>query len=233
MLFFFTYCTNNLIMMICTCGISFPLGDQNWNWRFWNWNWNCKLWNWNWKIWKCQNWNCPIPASVATVLSLHPCVSNCPLRWRHNELDGVSDHQPHDCLLNRLFGRRSKRTSKLRVTGLCAGNSPGTGEFSAQMASNAENVSIWWRHHVWVNHGHHRQHNKLQLQLSTLLLLIHYLVKVTIFVDFGKIPNNADIKFNFYHMKQTSVIQNIVPKSFYFAEKKGTFRFCRKMDIRI
>ena len=70
------------------------------------------------------------------------------LRWRHNELDGVSDHQPHDCLLNRLFGCRSKKTSKLRVTGLCAGNSPGTGEFSAQMASNAENVSIWWRHHV-------------------------------------------------------------------------------------
>ena len=69
------------------------------------------------------------------------------LRWRHNELDGISDHQPHDCLPNRLFGRRSKRTSKLRVTGLCAGNSPGTGEFSAQMASNAENVSIWWRHH--------------------------------------------------------------------------------------
>ena len=41
----------------------------------------------------------------------------------------------------------TKKTSKLRVTGLCAGNSPGTGEFPAQMASNAENVSIWWRHH--------------------------------------------------------------------------------------
>ena len=39
-------------------------------------------------------------------------------------------------------------TVKLRVTGLCAGNSPVTGEFPAQMASNAENVSIWWRHHV-------------------------------------------------------------------------------------
>ena len=38
-------------------------------------------------------------------------------------------------------------TSKLRVTGLCVGNSPRTGEFPAQMASNAENVSIWWRHH--------------------------------------------------------------------------------------
>ena len=47
-----------------------------------------------------------------------------------------------------LFRRRSKKTSKLRVTGLCAGNSPVAGEFPAQMASNAENVSIWWRHHV-------------------------------------------------------------------------------------
>ena len=61
--------------------------------------------------------------------------------------DGVSNHQPHHCLLNRLFRRRSKQTSKLRVTSLCAGNSPMTGEFPAQMASNAENVSIWWRHH--------------------------------------------------------------------------------------
>ena len=69
------------------------------------------------------------------------------LRWRHNEHDSVSNHQPHDCLLNRLFGCRSKKTSKLRVTGLCVGNSPVAGEFPAQMASNAENVSIWWRHH--------------------------------------------------------------------------------------
>ena len=43
------------------------------------------------------------------------------LQWRHNGRDSVSDHQPHDCLLNRLFRRRSKKTSKLRVTGLCAG----------------------------------------------------------------------------------------------------------------
>ena len=77
----------------------------------------------------------PIPISVIA------------LRWRHNGHDSVSNHQPHGCLLNRLFRRRSKKTSKLRVTGLCAGNSPGTGEFPAQMASNAENASIWWRHH--------------------------------------------------------------------------------------
>ena len=71
-----------------------------------------------------------------------------PLQWRHNGRDGVSNHQPHHCLLNRLFRYRSKKTSKLRVTGFCAGNSPETGEFPAQMVSNAENVSIWWRHHV-------------------------------------------------------------------------------------
>ena len=69
------------------------------------------------------------------------------LQWHHNGRDSVSNHQPHDCLLNRLFRRRWKKTSKLRVTGFCVGNSSGTGEFPAQMASSAENVSIWWRHH--------------------------------------------------------------------------------------
>ena len=69
------------------------------------------------------------------------------LLWRHTGHDGVSNHQPHDCLPNRPFRRRSKKTLKLCVTGLCAGNSPVTGEFPAQMASNVENISIWWRHH--------------------------------------------------------------------------------------
>ena len=69
------------------------------------------------------------------------------LRRRHTEQDGVSNHRYLDCLLNRLYGRRSKKISKLRVTGLCEGNSPVTGEFLSQRASNAENLSIWWRHH--------------------------------------------------------------------------------------
>ena len=72
------------------------------------------------------------------------------LQWRHNGRDGVLNHQPHHCLLNRVFRRNSKKSPKLRVTGFCAGNSPVTGEFPAQMASNADNVSIWWRHHVWL-----------------------------------------------------------------------------------
>ena len=49
--------------------------------------------------------------------------------------------------------RRSQKTSKLPVTGLCAGNSPVTGEFPAQRASNAENVSICWRHHELADHN--------------------------------------------------------------------------------
>ena len=73
---------------------------------------------------------------------------NSSLLWRHDGCDGVSLHQLYDCLLNRSFMCRSKKTSKLRVTGLCSGNSPVTGEFPAQMASNAENVSIWLRHYV-------------------------------------------------------------------------------------
>ena len=81
---------------------------------------------------------CTLRYCSATSITLH---------WRHDEPDGVSNHQSRDCLLNRLFRRRSKKTSKLRVTGLCAGNSPGTGEFPAQRASNAENAYIWWNHH--------------------------------------------------------------------------------------
>ena len=71
------------------------------------------------------------------------------LEWHHNGRDNsISNHQPHDCLFNRLCRHRSKKTSKLCITGLCAGNSPGTGEFPTQMASDAENVPIWWRYHA-------------------------------------------------------------------------------------
>ena len=72
-------------------------------------------------------------------------------QWRHSGRDDVPNHQTHHCLLNHLSSRRSKKTSKFRVTGLCSGNSPVTGEFFTQRASNAENVSIWWRHMLW--HG--------------------------------------------------------------------------------
>ena len=100
-----------------------------------------------------SGWNCCYDAMIfCNTVFMY---GTLPLRWRHNGCDSVSNHQPRECLLRRLIRRTSKKTSKLRVTGLCAGNSPETGEFPAQMASNAENISIWWRHHdiddTWVS----------------------------------------------------------------------------------
>ena len=102
-----------------------------------------------WSSMHCEKHGSRGPKTSASVLSFCPprlCFYHT-LQWRHNGRDGLSNHQPHDCLLNRLFWHRSKKISKLRVTGLCARNSPVTGEFPAQRTSNAENVSIWWRHH--------------------------------------------------------------------------------------
>ena len=73
---------------------------------------------------------------------------NYSLQWRHNERDGVSNHRCLSCLLNRLFRRRSKKTPKISVTGLCEGNPPVDRRIPHRNASNAENVCIWWRHHM-------------------------------------------------------------------------------------
>ena len=46
------------------------------------------------------------------------------LQWRHNGRDGISNHQPHDCLLNRLFKAQIKVDIKAPRRLLCAGSSP-------------------------------------------------------------------------------------------------------------
>ena len=70
-----------------------------------------------------------------------------PLRWRHNGHDSVSNPSLTIVYSTVYSGADQRKHQSSRVTGLCAENSPGTGEFPAQMTSNAENVSIWWRHH--------------------------------------------------------------------------------------
>ena len=62
------------------------------------------------------------------VITVHSWYLAVTVWWCHKGRDGISNHQPHDGFLNRLFGRRSMLTSKLRVTGLCAGNSPEIGD---------------------------------------------------------------------------------------------------------
>ena len=133
---------------------------------------------------------------------------------RHNERDGVSNHRRLDYFLNRFCRSSSKKTSKLRVTGLCEGNSPVTGEFPAQRASNTENVSIWWRHHItrvlviwWYNIARHsmmelvttfQHHGKYD---CTIFLSIHILrmklavrIKGISFAHYGRTKLFADLK---------------------------------------
>ena len=66
------------------------------------------------------------------------------LQWRHSERDDVLNHRRLDCLLNRLFRCRSKKASNRLVF---VRETTGERWFPSQRASNAENVSIWWRHH--------------------------------------------------------------------------------------
>ena len=96
--------------------------------------------------WKPRAATVPITSPPAAPMTTPDSYASTllPLRWCHNE----RDHQPHDCLCNCLFRRRSKKISKLRASGLCEGNSPVTVEFPAQMAGSAENISIQWRHYA-------------------------------------------------------------------------------------
>ena len=76
-------------------------------------------------------------------------------QWRHNERDGVSNHRRLDCLLNRLFRRESKKTSKLRVTGLGEENPAVIDGFPSKRSITQKIfpfddviMSSSWRHHV-------------------------------------------------------------------------------------
>ena len=104
------------------------------------------LWT-NWILWS-RKWHSP-----SNSYRCMKTISPLGLRWRHIGRDGVSNQQSHDCLLKRIFRRRSKDKSKLCVIGLCAGNSQVTGEFPAQSASNAQKyfllmTSSWDQFHI-------------------------------------------------------------------------------------
>ena len=75
------------------------------------------------------------------------CINQYSLQRRHNVHEGVSNHPSHHCLLKRLFRWRSKKTSKLRVTSFVRGIHRWPMNCRTK-ASNAENCSIWWSHHV-------------------------------------------------------------------------------------
>ena len=84
--------------------------------------------------------------------------------WRHNGHNGVSNHQPHHCLLNCLFGWRSKKTSKLRVTGLCAGEFPHKWPVTRKMFPFDDVIMNLWASGC---------------RLALRLFIIHYALSVT------------------------------------------------------
>ena len=60
----------------------------------------------------------------------------------------VMNHRRLGSLFSRLFRHRSNKTSNLRVTGLCHGTSPVTGEFPWQRASILRGKCFhWWSYH--------------------------------------------------------------------------------------
>ena len=62
--------------------------------------------------------------------------SDLALHWRHNGHDGVSNHQPHAVFYSTVYSDADLRKHQSSAS------------LPAQRASNTENVSIWWRHHV-------------------------------------------------------------------------------------
>ena len=81
---------------------------------------------------------------------LFPYTTGRALPWRQNEQNHILNHWRLECLLNCLLRGTPKKTSKLRVNGMCEENPPVTSGLTSQRASNAVNVSIWWRHHgIW------------------------------------------------------------------------------------
>ena len=97
-------------------------------------------------IW--STWARPITVGPVTYWSA-AIVAHRAAQWRHNERDGVSNHQSHDCLLKRLFMRWSKKASKLRVTGLQSwGKFTGDGWIPRTKGQwRGFFFFIWWRHH--------------------------------------------------------------------------------------
>ena len=116
-----------------------------------------KSFHWNLYSHVCNQQNPSIGSyNGSTPNSRHRSLYLCQLlslRWRHNDHAGVSNHQPHGCLLNRLFRCKSKKTSKLRVTGLCAGKFTGDRWISrtnGQLRGKCFHLmtSSWWTHQL-------------------------------------------------------------------------------------
>ena len=136
-------------------------------------------------------------------LSFILCMCLVSLLWTHYKdviMGEMASQITSLTIVYRLFRRRSKKTSKLRVTGLCEGNSPVTGEFPAQMASNMNNVPIWWHYHViilWQGALPSVDYKRSWHNLDV-FLLEHYKVVCLLFRCWNDFFNIASMAFLFF-----------------------------------
>ena len=121
-----------------------------------------------------------------------------------------------------MFRRRSQKTSKLRVTGLCAENSSVTGEFPTQKAGDAENVSIWWRHHAMSQRG---------VYIIPILYTMSNRVKMLRFVF------KRDVSFLIPHPTRRTEIMCMISESTFdkcsFMLPSYTFKSCGVCNARV
>ena len=115
-----------LSKVVCHESSTAQLGKPNKPLKVKVWSWNCHSKNW---------WQTPMLWNIHSAL-----------QWRHNDHDRVSIHQPHGCLQPFIQTQIKENIKAPRHWPLC-GEFTGVGEFPAQWAIYAENVSIWWRHH--------------------------------------------------------------------------------------
>ena len=98
------------------------------------------------------------------------------LQWCHNGRGCSSNHQPNHCLLNRVLRRRSKKTSKLCVTGLVWGIHRWPVNYPHKGPATRKNAPIWWRHHSW-----HRRNTSHNLGLLPQSLMQTYSYSIQLF----------------------------------------------------
>ena len=165
-------------------------------------------------------------------------------QWCHNGCVGISNHQHLDCLLNCLLRHRSKKTSKLHITGLCEGNSPVTSEFPAQMASNEENVSIWWSHHatfrgwnpliytIWWGKMNYDMIVTVTYSLSNFVFWNIILTCVLISLDYSWL-NGALMKFSSKHknIDMTTVLWKSVGEFTYLYKSKCDMEWFHRIPL--
>ena len=122
-------------------------------------------------------------------------------RWRHKS--------PASPLFTQPFIQGADQrilTPKLRVTGLCGGNSLVTGEFPAQRASNAENVSIRWRHHVTSDYCYPYHPKLLCILVAGIAIVIAIIIIV---ITMTTIFTNNDIVIIITGMNAVIIIANV------------------------